>query len=203
MVVRTTILYASIGTMCSILFTTGCEAYVLSPSVLKRTSMKRSSVRPSAIELRPLKAYNVLGPMNGRLRFQKSSVTIRLSNKNQIEEDDQTEKGFPQKAIEFLQTPITLPIPAFVASLFLGGATITAGIFLSLYLIVTSPDQPEVTVNVVPQNPQAQDGQQQGEPQLSEAQKDTIIFNQILSGKIELSFMCTKTLFASKKSHSN
>jgi hypothetical protein len=123
-------------------------------------------------------------PKSGFQRVQKSPRLIRMSNKNHNDQEQETEKGFAQRAIEVLQTPITLPIPTFIASLVLGGVTITAGVFVSIYLLVSSPDQPEIAINVIPTENQQVQEKQQGEPKLSEAQKDTIIFNQILSGNV-------------------
>ena len=84
-----------------------------------------------------------------------------------------------QKTLNVLSTPITLPIPAFIASLVLGGVTISAGIFYSVYLMITVPDVSASIQTTVPDSTSASTITKE---ELSEGQRDSIIFNEILSG---------------------
>jgi hypothetical protein len=94
-------------------------------------------------------------------------------------DDNGEEESVMQKTMNVLSTPITLPIPAFIASLVLGSVTITAGIFYSVYLMMTVPDVSASVQTIVPESTSATTI---SKDELSEGQRDSIIFNEILSG---------------------
>ena len=74
------------------------------------------------------------------------------------------------KVVEVLSSPISMSIPMFIATFLVGTLALTAGLVYSVVVLTT---EPEITATA----PDARQTQQ-----LSDAQKDTIIFNEILAG---------------------
>ena len=160
-----------------------CQAYINTPFILKKAYSGQNSLLRSAS---PIKNWSLIRSLDKSTQW--SPILIQMNSKNQKEDEKIVEKGFPEKAVEFFQTPLTISIPAFVASLILGSTTLSVAIFYAIYLLISSPDAPEITVNIAPES------QVQGEElKLTEAQKDTVIFNQILSGNDSGGFACSES----------
>jgi hypothetical protein len=162
----------------SAIFFSECDGY-LTGSMPLEYGFAKSNVLCSPFAFTSLKTRTTvvkLTPVCKTARnVKRSSLSIRMSDND----DNGEEESFMQKTLNVLSTPITLPIPAFIASLVLGGVTISAGIFYSVYLMITVPDVSASIQTTVPDSTSASTITKE---ELSEGQRDSIIFNEILSG---------------------
>ncbi len=168
---------ALFGLSFTIIFS-GCNGY-LSGSMSFKHGFAKPNVLCSPVAFTSLNTRSMIRELTRADKttrsVKRSSLVIRM-----VENDDSgEEESFLQKTLNVMSTPITLPIPAFIASLVLGSVTITVGIFYSVYLMITVPD---VTASVQTIVPESTTTTTITNDELSEGQRDSIIFNEILSG---------------------
>jgi hypothetical protein len=171
---------ALFGLSSSIMFS-GCDGYLAGS--ISSISRNYGFVQPnglySPIALTSFKTKTkIREPTRARnavSNAKRSSLSIRMSEND----DNGDDESFFQKAKNVMSTPITMPLPAFIASYLFGGLTISAGIFYSVYLMITVPD---VTASVQTIVPESTSASTITKDELSEGQRDSIIFNEILSG---------------------
>ncbi len=162
----------------SALIISGCDGYLSGSTCLKYGFVK-PNVLCSPAAFTSFKAGTMIRELTRADKtarnVKRSFLPIRMSEND----DNGEEESLLQKTLNVMSTPITLPIPAFIASLVLGSVTITVGIFYSVYLMITVPDVSASVQTIVPESTSASTTTKD---ELSEGQRDSIIFNEILSG---------------------
>ncbi len=157
----------------------GCDGYLAGPVSINHGFVK-PNVLFSPVALTSVKSKTMIRELKradkASRSVKRSYLSIKMSEKN---DNGDEEESLLQKTMNVLSTPITLPIPAFIASLVLGSVTITFGIFYSVYLTLTVPDV-SASAQIIPESTSTTSTITKDE--LTEGQRDSIIFNEILSG---------------------